>query len=383
MKKFCVFPIFVFLLFGSFVYAQKLNKGAHTVEGWKEFAAEDGSFKVLFPKLPEIYLKAGDLRSKRMNFFSSNVSPTERYSLRFTDYPAPIIDEMERRVEYGYEAEKASTKVVMSQGFSGIEYVTDSTSLKTTYTTRRFIVKQREFRLEVITPLLGKLPSALRQSYQRKIDTFFNSFIIGEIPPAEYTAIPMLPEDLGSNLQENVYSNKYFGFKISIPPNMKIDYLNQGKMTPSEKLEYEKESIGQRWLSKNNPKLILALKEPMPASGAYSGLLIQAFRPDSSANVSLREFTDYRKASEEVHRGILNLPVQPVNINGKNFLMFEIKIMTYAEPKTTLPLKERWYITDRNRVFLTFSFRYRDEVEEKLMMESLKTLTFFDSTRGE
>jgi len=377
MRKFYIFPIFVFLLFGITVDAQNLIQRTPETKAWKEFTAADGSFKILFPKPPEILWKEEDLKSKHFNIYVSNVSPTEKYSLIFEDYPAPVVDEMERRVRYGYKTAQAKTRAVWLQDYSGVEYRTDSNSLNTATTNRLFIVKQRFFILAVTTPLPGKLSLAARQAYQRKINAFFDSFTIGKIPPAKYRAIPLLPVDFGSNLQENTYRNKYFGFKISLPPNWKIERLHQGKMSPTEKSEYEKEDLGQQWLQKNSPTLIRAVKEPKPLIGGYSGFLIKAFRPDFPT-VSLQEFAEERKVTEEFYRGKLNLPVQPVNLNERKFLMFELIIMTDTESQTVLPLKERWYITERNDVFLTFNFRYRDKADETLMMESLKTLTFIN-----
>lgn len=173
MKKFYIYSIFVLLLLHVSICAQKRAvKETVKTDVWKEFIPEDKSFKILFPKPPEI-LWLGNIN------YVSTVSQTEKYSLYLTDYPAPITDDMQRQMELelplplpripkdfplpgGYNLKKV-VKIVWSQGYSGVEFATDLKSENITNTHHFFIVKQRAFNLMVTTPLLGKLPLAARQ----------------------------------------------------------------------------------------------------------------------------------------------------------------------------------------------------------------------------
>jgi hypothetical protein len=403
MRKFCVFPIFVFLLLGSFVYAQKLNEGTFKAEVWREFAAEDGSFKILFPMPPQ---SNSPLDLPVSKYYTSTVSPTEKYLLEFKDYPAPVLDETEALVRLEpyipsppipenlpmptIPSAKSSSpkpdpwnpkklfKVVRTQNNFGVEFTIDSEKENTTNTIRIFIARQREFTLRVTTPLLVKLPLAQRQSYQRKIDAFFNSFKIGSIPPAKYTPIPYLPEDFGSVLRGNEYLNKYFGFKINLPPDWKVERMHRGNTNLTKESKCEK-SFSNCWYDKNNPTLISVIKESKPMTSESVGFLIETHRPNFPDD-SLDEFVEQQKFKAQDDDEKPEPKVQTVRINGQKFLMFEVEKpeRIYFKSDDDPLLKERMYFINRNRVFLIFSLKYRDKVDERLLEESLKTLAFLN-----
>jgi hypothetical protein len=416
MNRIWILPICVFLLLAYSTDAQKVDKGTSETSTWKEFKAEDGSFRILFPQPPQTN-SALDLPVPK--YYISTVSPVEKYSLEFKDNPAPLMDELERQarledyvplpalpknlpmptipsartapISDPWKRQEAF-KIISRQNLQGFEFTVEREKDRTTDTFRAVIVKQREFKLKVTTPLLSALPAAEQQSYKRKIDVFFESFLVREIPPAKYQPIRYLPDDLGSALQRNTYSNKYFNFKIDLPAGWKIGVLDQGSGANSMQIGVlengakildgaDKMSASDRWRRRNNPDLVSASKgSKSPDGGDSTEILIEALRPNSPEQ-SLKEFVEQKKSiAQDDSGGTAVLPDHAVNINGHEFLMFEVEHSDEergGSPAEQPRLRERMYFKSVNGIFLIFSLKYRDVTDEKILADSIKSLIFY------
>lgn len=189
VKELIVWATFAIILSNGHnaVFGQKLTALPRANETAKKFVADDGSFEILFPVKPEKYpASAKDSpKNKGLSAYSVTVSPTENYAAGFSDFPVPITDDTERRAVYEVAVNGAApaTEIVV-QGVSGVEYKVDDAHSNITFSRRLILVRQRLFQLSVATPKLSSLLPDTRLLWQKKIQSFFDSFVIGKIPPA-------------------------------------------------------------------------------------------------------------------------------------------------------------------------------------------------------
>ena len=335
------------------------------------FTAADGSFSVVFPKPPTMSIFPTGVHT-------AEISPNESYTVMFTDHAAPIVDEFELRFRRAHIT-KPGAKAIVHQGYSGSEYKGVNVPRKAEDTGRVFIVKQRLFRIEVRTPILRSLPMAQRRVYEKKIAAFFDSFKIGTIPPARFPAVAVMPADLGSLSKENIYTSPYFGFAIRLPTDWKtkgreLVMPNQPSFDTELPANASYWELLQVWNSRNTRKLVRAYREWNALDGEWPVIVIWAQRLEEPFE-SLQKYVENLTVENSEQK--LTSPITEIDLGGQKFLTYELveKISTDEEPgKTT---KHRDFITQLRGIYLTIELRdYKDESDEKLLMEAVKSMRF-------
>ncbi len=347
----------------------------------KEFVSEDGGFKIKLPGTPRKSVSAVDTAVGQitLNQYSA-IGNAASYLVSYTDYPAPVTDQLELKIRYDNGRDNiiksaagsalVDEKDVYFGDHFGRELVVEKVDVTSTY--RIFLIQQRLFQMVVITPRLSKAPESIQNSYKETIENFFNSFVIVKIPPPPPPA-PPLPENFGLNLQGSDFSSKYLDLSLTLPQNW-------NKLT-SEELEFwgktgsaltAKKGQGlkdQFDLSVKNSKDLLTLtKLPFGAEGNAS-LKIVVERVNFIGFVP-RKLLQY--STETLYVGKFGLqtikPVENVRIDGVDF----------AHVGLINPLngtKLQLYLANRKNIALELAFSYVNDEDlatfEKLL-QSLK-----------
>ncbi len=296
---------------------------------WEEFVAEDKSYKILFPQQTEADKKQLTLAKKMLRQQGEEIGPTHQivlsgdmsYSVSFSDYPAPMVDEMERNARYLLALDKLppKTKDVFVQNHPGVETEFEKREGKITYQLifRVFIVEQRKFALSVTVPALDKLPTSRRKIYQGKVDKFFDSFVVLNIPAAKYEPIPLLPKDFKVSLKGQLFQSELLGLSVQFPTSWTTEIHEPNR----ELAPHEKEaSLLLRWFWRDRDGLFGA-KSPTKEAG----FAINIYRR-TSANATLQEFVEELATvmgSDFLSKVKTPLSVKSVTVNGRKFLMFE------------------------------------------------------------
>jgi hypothetical protein len=365
MKKNFTLSILIFLTLCASSYAQKT---AAKTEIWEEFTATDKSFKILFPKQTEKEKEATQQvknLSKMADTDKIIFTETASYSVMFSDYPAAPVDEMERNARYEERLVKLSpkTKNVYVQKNPGVETVTEINKdgmIADSYF-RLFIVRQRLFVLSVAVPSLKKLSPVQCKIYQAKIDKFFNSFTVLEIPPAKYEPTPLLPKDFKISLNGQMFQSEKLNLSIQIPADWTAK-LHDPNTKPDPALE--KENIMLRWLWRNKDGL-MGIQSPTKEGGLgininrreFAGVTTQKFAEDMAGFLGFSFSSNTNPP----------LSVKPLTINGREFFMFE---------QTDDGMQKGYYFADLGEWILEIRTQYKQESDKKLIEDALNTLKF-------
>lgn len=364
MMKRTIVRLLVVLSFGFAAKAQPTRPTPQL------FTAGDGSFSVAFPKPPQ----------KIFEVYTLDVSPDESYAVMFTDLPAPVVDKLELRMRWAW-LKKPGAAPVVRNGQLGLEYE-ENVNPKLQNTGRVFLVKQRTFNLRVRTPLLRALPAAKRLAFRKKIDAFFNSFTIGEIPPARFEAVPVPPADLGRLSEDHLFTSPYFGFTIQLPRGWKTK--GHELMVPGQPADIETDppanaswlELNQLWHRRINRRLFKVYRDWNAVVGEWPVITIRAYRPDEPFE-SLQKFVERETEGGETWGRKLTGPIKETELGGRKFLAYEAIDKLSTELLPGKPTKERGYITELNGVYLSiYLMNYSEESDEKLLLESLNTIRF-------
>jgi hypothetical protein len=398
MNKFMFIRITLALLVISLsVFAQTKSKK------WNDQIAEDGSYKVQMPpsnkaldkQVRKFFAEALPDENLNINNYSA-VSSEEIYVIMYADFPAPVLDEMDRDAAYvsltmkhSIKYGKDSIKKISSSNNERVE-MTDTSNKLFDQKIRFLIIKQRIFTLLAIAPSSRKLSSAKNKYYQNRVDKFFNSFVPMEIPAAQYSPTQLPPKDFKLALENNLLTSKLLGLSIKLPEKWTAE-LHDPNFVMSEKAkqDYDKVNVLQRWLWRNRSKIfsaqpdsLVAKKEKEEWEEVKFSLVIE--RKDF-ANTSFDHFAKalsfYGLFAEKKDK-----KVSKININGRDFISFErinqseelyldfTKDVNGTSAKRNWITYEKYYLTEWKGYVLEFTVRYRNEADGKLIDESLKSL---------
>ncbi len=372
-KSNCLILIVLFLFISVYGQQNKLPPASKS-DNWKEFVAEDKSFKILFPKPPEkdiseLLTFGGILVGKESKKYLSS-STDEKYFVGFKDFSAPITDDLERRAKYESAFFSLSGhKDVYVQKHLGVEASEDVTDLieifgdyRVSAVYRIFIIKQRLFLLAAFLPSQDELSPQERMGYQEKIDKFFNSFTIMEIPPAKYPPNPPLPKDFALTLNGRNFQSRELDLRLQLPTDWKTVIHQPGKSLTSSDEDDEsfiEKSATSSFMETTSKRLLFS----------KSAARISEFW----LTVERREFPDsplYEIAQQKAAR-IGSKSFKQV-ISGREFQIIELK---YGLDRSSQFTIKRYY-TDWKGFILEIGMGYENEADKKIMEDSLKTLTF-------
>lgn len=367
MKKNFTLPILIFLTFFVSVNAQKTAaKVEIEPEVWKEFVAEDKSYKILFPEQTEKDKETTEQLRKLIKADEKDkfvIVGDINYGVVFKDFPAAPVDEMERQARYKIQLTRQGneTKEVFAQKHPGVEFSAeiDQGGVKYDNFSRLFLVQQRLFDVSIGVPSLKKLSPARRKVYQAKIDKFFNSFTPLEIPPAKYEPVPLLPKDFKVSLSGQKFQSDLLKLSIQLPSDWITEIHNPNRKPDPE---LEKESVMLRLIWRNREGLV---QSGSPTKEAGLGIILNR---REFADMTLQNFAESMAGflgNSLLSKEKTPLPVKLVTINGSNFLMFE---------QVEDGMQKGYYFADSGKWILEIRTQYKQESDKKLIENALNTL---------
>lgn len=394
--------LLVLLIFAFTVYTQSTVK-----EVWKE-VSKDESYKLKMPLANKVLGKNSEVfvelllgkkfdKSKIKNV--SVVAKDEVYMFGYFDYPAPVLDEMERDARYSILTNIWSGKSVEPitynelRGIAASETWGDYIDIKT----RLFIVNQRVFILLAAVPKIKDLPESRKNHFLKRIEYFFNSFAPLTIPKAKYDPTPLPPKDFMLSLDGKILTSKTLGFSIKLPQkwNSLLDdpeYV----MTEEQRIGYEKQDIGLRWLRRNRERIFLSYRdstEDYDKKDYFDRTFFELnIERKEFASVSLDDFVKSRASFYEFgsNKDAENTIQKAVKINNRDFFILEkttkqettyLDLTKDLETQRTSVIYKKHYFSEWNGYILDFSIQYLNVSDGKIIDESIKTFEILDNNK--
>lgn len=370
MKKRIVLLNLFILLFFIPAAAQPKTATKPAAEIRREFVHPDKSFKISFPEQTEADRAATEQLRKYLNAderFEMRIVGDISYGIAFSDFAAAPVDEMERDTRYELKLSELGPKtkdVTLEKKYAGVETVTEIKQGSIDYETvfRLFLIKQRFFVVSAAVPSLKKMTPAARAAYQAKIDKFFDSLNILEIPAARNAPTPLLPADFKISLDKNAFRSDVLKIGLQMPADWKIE-THEANAKPDP--EMEKHSVPLRWNWRNREGIAAAVA---PDENASFGLLVVR---KEFADVTLQKYAQGMAAF--LGNGFLSdktapLALTPMTFGGRDFLMLEEVEEDKKKRKYFAELDKNW--------ILEIHAMYRTAGQLKTIEASLGTLKF-------
>jgi hypothetical protein len=158
------------------------------MKSWRFFEPAGGDFRVSLPAQPErtVLPYETDDSTLDIHVFTSKTSSSS-YIIAYIDLISSSFKDL-KAVEAGFDRARVEIlaklpsvfpigeRKISSGKLSGREFVFDNGAY--TIKMQMYLVKQRGYFVEVVTPQTRNLPEALAKVYQAESDKFFNSFQI-------------------------------------------------------------------------------------------------------------------------------------------------------------------------------------------------------------
>lgn len=165
---------------------------------WRLFEPAGGNFRVSLPVQPEgvILPLETEYSTLDLHVFTSK-TPSSVYAIVYIDLVDPSYKDS-KTVEAGFDRARTEIlarnpsavpmgeKKIALGKLSGRELIFDNGA--NTIRMQLFLIKQRGYIVEIVTPQTRNLPEALAKVYQAEADKFFNSFQISDNKKAEVQA---------------------------------------------------------------------------------------------------------------------------------------------------------------------------------------------------
>ncbi len=355
--------IFVLLVFTSTIFGQKANEN---IKGWTKFDAKDKSFQISFPKSPkQIFSKTFtfggllDAKQSKRYLYSSN---KDKYFVGYKDYPSALIDWLAVKAKYQSMFIFSPEKEVFVDGKPGVQHnevVSGAEEMFNTYSVnaiyRIFIVKQRLFILAAFIPTKFVNKQEDKSEFEKRANSFFDTFSVLKIPPAKNQPSPLLPMDYNSTLVGQRYQSKLLNLSITIPKDWKT-------WTYKPKLRKIVEGDGysglNSYLSQHKKR---SEERLLFANSGYSELWLSVHR---------REFVTSK--AKEIADKVANLfssEVQTKIIKGRKFQVVENRKLLGESLYTS-----RRYYTNWNGYIIEFGFGAYDQASIAILEKSVNSL---------
>jgi hypothetical protein len=359
----------LFLLFFVFLIAANFEISAQTKDSWKDFASEEGGFKVKFPIQPTRAISKVEMAFGKADMTQFRVITSKTaFIVGFVDFPSAIPDTEEIKMRYDLARDGLidkngdrlmSEREVILSDFAGRELVIQNPLVS--QTVRMFIINQRMFTLIAVTETRNKT------AYQASINKFLDSFELTKIPESK-TEVTKLPADFGSKITGNVYRSSFFDFSIELPKEWKI--------LSDEEIQYLLEIVNNEagmGNTKEGKMTMVSLRRTAILAGAVNldaaSIMVGAERPDF-ANMTLESIAKVVRANQTSSgKDKIIKDVYPLTLGGVDFFAVDTQNI---EDKS----KQRIIITKRKELLFQIIFTYKDEADLKILEEAVKTVKF-------
>lgn len=343
-----------------------------------------GEFKIGFPSKPKVDTIESNT-SFGENKIVTYILPTAVafYSVTHTDFPAVMDDKYDLNIRFDVmrdaQAKQFGARVVEdSELYFGSYYGRKNVyeTPKETYSTRAFVVGPRLFVLIVGTK--GRLSSQsdrLRQANQKRIDTFFDSFAVTNVPTAK-TAPVELPADFGISVNAGKFQSQYFELSLQSPKGwIFLDrkhtelILDLGK----EAIKDSNPAQAEYLTDKTYRVLAMFSKNSLEAglADAFMTVLVERIPYPNFLPSAVTE--SYLKVYREPHEKIIYNP-QTTRVKDLEFSWIET-----FDPQTKL--YHRLFVTNRRGMAFEISMNYKSRTDLQTMLNSMETLSLNDTSR--
>lgn len=378
---------FCTVLLSNAIYAQKNPPPPRreiTVATEQTDVLKTDGFKIKFPAKPTRSVAPIDTAYGKTNMVSYRLMTNLTfYNVNYLDFPTVITDKNEISLRFdGVKAaltKDAADRLISETeisfgGSPGVEYVIESKD--TTLTTRCLFIQQRFFQLVIVTKgRQGKSTARVNDFNRKNVEQFFNSFYVNELPKPQTIAVE-LPKDFGVEINNSIFTSRFFGFSIKLPENWRVveaEQTNILKDLSVQEAGNSSEKI-QKFLDlslKNTEILLFMTKADVNATVNTSVFSIAAervsfpnFDPKAIADSFLKNFLE----NDEV---ILK-KTSVTKIGKVDFFWFEIE-------NREKNIKKRFYFANRKGIAFQLLLIYQNESELRIMMDSLSTVKFSEA----
>lgn len=350
-----------------------------TVAVKKVFESETGGFKAGFPSAPKITSKEVDFGgSKTLSTSYLSIGTTNFYLITHTDFPTPVTDETEISARYdnGRETllQDKSRKLIEESDFylnenlgRELVYVDDNVST----ILRNVIVQQRYFQMGVGFPGdYGKSSPAVKKSFRKVADKFFESFEITTLPQPE-SEMMKLPETFDSMIEDDVFSSKYLGFSMNLPAEWKLLDSEEIELAVAIGRETKTERQ-QKMLNaslKNTRLLVLMGKTPTETDKSAASIAIAAESLGFANFDALNVMREIHKRDTQIDKKKSIIAPKILKISGVNFAVAE-------NFNVESGFKQRLYLANRKGLALEIMVTYVDAKDAKAIEKLLETILF-------
>lgn len=305
------------------------------------------------------------------------------YGINYVDFPTVATNEAELKIRF--DAMKSallakgqnslmSEKEIYFGEHLGAEYVFEGADF--TATVRGLFVKQRFFQITVVTKgKNSKATQKVRNFNQQRVEQFFNSFAVTELPEA-LLEIVSLPADFGIKIQNSLFRSEFFGATVKLPENWfeisseQVDVLKDIGQQNSVNAKSKGAKILE--LSMENTKILAFYTKSNPETSANEAVFAIAAERTSLPNfLPLAVAKSYIKYSLETDDRVT---VQPslLKINNVEFAWVETE-------NPAKKMKQRFYVTNRKGIAFEVLLQYKNAQDLDAMLKSVLSVRFDES----
>lgn len=378
---------FCLVLLGNTIYAQKNPPPPRreiTVATEQTDVLKTDGFKIEFPAKPTRSVAPIETAYGKTNMVSYRLMTNLTfYNVNYLDFPTEITDKTE--ISLRFEGVKAaltkdaadrliSETEISFGGSPGVEYVIESKD--TTLTTRCLFIQQRFFQLVVVTKGRQSKSTVRVNDFNRKnVEQFFNSFYVNELPKPQTIAVE-LPKDFGVEINNSIFTSRFFGFLIKLPENWRIveeEQTNVLKDLSVQEAGNSSEKI-QKFLdlSLKNTKILLFMTKADVNTAVNTSVFAIAAERVSFPNFDPKAIADsFLKNFLEKDEVILK-KTSVTKIGEVEFSWFEIE-------NREKNIKKRFYFANQKGIAFQLLLIYQNESELRTMMDSLSTVKFSEA----
>jgi hypothetical protein len=341
-------------------------------------------FKIEFPAKPSRSVAPVETAFGKTSMVSYRLMTNLAfYNVNYLDFPTVITDKTETSLRFAAvkaalikdAADRLISETEISFGGNpGVEYVIESKD--TTLTTRCLFIQQRFFQLVVVTKGRQTKSTARVNDFNRKnVEQFINSFYVNELPKPQTTAVD-LPEDFGIEINNSIFTSRFFGFSIKLPENWRIvekeqtdvfkDLSVQGAENSSEKMQKSLD------LSLKNTEILLFMTKADINAAVNSSVLAIAAEQVSFPNFDPKVIADSFLKNFLENDEVILKKTTVTKIGEVDFSWFEIE-------NKVKKIKKRFYFANRKGIAFQLLLIYQNEVELRTMLDSLTTIRFAEA----
>ena len=341
------------------------------------FESKDGGFKISFPAEPKFV--SMDINSawgkSKMNLYTLDTSMAS-YSAIYLDFPTAIKDKFELDTRFDMMRDKqasiAKGRIMTdSELFFGEHYgrniVIENENV--TLSIRMIQVEQRMFILDVSTRgRLSAQSGVLESSNRSRIDKYFNSFAVTQIPKPILSAIE-LPDDFGITNNGQKFASSFLQFSLQTPS----DWVLLGGDDSNYLLELGKDEIGKtrrgfaEYVTDKNAKMLGVYSKTNLDQGVSDAMFMITVSRVAFPNFLPLNTANTLKGLLVVGNKKVTKEPSTETINGVDLASVEI----FDGDKK---IYQRWYIANRKGIALGFGLVYAQQKDLETMLGCLKSI---------